>query len=399
MKTHSDHRMRPLRLLLMFILLASCYSTANLLIDFFREFILPLSDAQHRKIKLKDDLRTASNTASEASASSNTNNELHKPRVVLWSDRLERLQPQWTTSTTAAASTTTTNRTMDLSELPIPQHLRILPPPLCDPEDSDCVIPGSWQTTNNMTCNPIHEIDLNHFFDANDGAAAGPTITRQMERLRMVAKGSKRNVWKYLSEDVSSHSMFSSPRRRPVALKMFRYRMDKEYDFDPLTIEEQRRDAVLHEVTASSPYIVNMYGYCGASALFEFSDGGQLAGNIIKREGAMYGTELLRVAHRVAASVADVQMPDPAGLPTVAHADIHGQQWVKIDGEYKLTDFNLAIMLKRSKKTSKTLPFRRQVKDRVRSHNPSYQISQTYCTLFLSYSHLPLVIVNKVVRS
>jgi len=77
--------------------------------------------------------------------------------------------------------------------------------------------------------------------------------------------------------------------------------------------------------------------------------------------GAFYGNELLKISHRIAA----LRKPDSFGVPTVAHADIHGQRWVKVKGQYQLTDFYLAKMLKRSKKTNSTVPFRREVIDNV----------------------------------
>lgn len=337
----SNARMRPLRrprLLLYLVLVASLDNIIHLkfwLTESLWQAAQQSGDASSRMGGLND-RRIAATTSTLVQ----THN---KPRVVRWTDHHERHQPQWTASGHSSVFTLgkdMNNHTMELREPSQQQQrsYRSMPPPLCEPEDLDCEIPdhGSWQATNNMTCNPIHEIDLNDSY-----------------RLRIVAKGGKRFVWKYLDD---RGSLF--------ALKMFQYRADRPDDFGPMTIELQRRDALLHEVTASSPHIVNMHQYCGASALFDFGDGGQLE-KYVKRNGAFYGNELLRIAHRIAASVADLHKPDRYGIPSVAHADIHGQQWVKVNGQYQLTDFNLAKMLKRSKKTNSTVPFRREVIDNV----------------------------------
>jgi len=101
-----------------------------------------------------------------------------------------------------------------------------------------------------------------------------------------------------------------------------------------------------------------------ASAIYEYGDGGQLQENIA-RDGPIETDDLLRTAHGIAASVADLHFVDNSGKPTIAHSDIHGEQWIKVKGEYQLTDFNLAKLLKRSQKTNSTVPIRRDVVDNV----------------------------------
>lgn len=229
-------------------------------------------------------------------------------------------------------ATTSSNRTILFQEKDPPRYG--MPQPLCD-DPNDCIVPGTWQETNNMTCNPIHEIDL-------------------FDNLHIVGKGGKRLVFSMKEYDGSAQA----------ALKMFNYRASRKEDFGPMTIELQRRDALVHEVMSSSPYIVEMYGYCGASAIYEFGDGGSLLENIAS-DGALIGKELLWTAHRIAASVADLHFFDDSGNPTIAHLDIHGKQWIKVKGEYQLTGFNLAKQLKISRKTNLTIPFRRYVVDNV----------------------------------
>ena len=276
---------------------------------------------------------------------------IQKPIMIqiISSDTKQTLEGAFPLSLWGMMVPSATNRTLEWAEKETPQYG--MPRPLCgEPADPDCVIPGTWQQTNNMTCNPIHEIDLRDFFGR---PTAGDETAVKAERLRIVGKGGKRLAWQYRELDGTWR-----------ALKMFQHRADREDDFSPETIELQRRDALIHEVTSSSPFIVNMYGYCAASALYDFADGGQLDTNV-QNDGPPPRHELLRLSHRIAASVADLHHLDESGRPTIAHADIHGEQWVKVHGEYQLTDFNLAKLLKRSRRTNSTVPFRRDVVDHV----------------------------------
>jgi hypothetical protein len=261
-------------------------------------------------------------------------------------------------------------------ELPQNHEPRKYPPvkALCQGKGPDCTIPKLWLSTTNISaCNTIHELDL---------------LDHQI-----VAKGGKRLVWKvdlHLARNTTGprpskfYTTYNStlvrerhfpkvilfrwtppPIQETLALKMFLYRKEKPDDFGPQTIDYQHRDAVVHLVMSSSPYIVNIYGYCGASALYDYADGGNLQQNI-EEKGPLQGDELLDVAHRIVASVADLHRPSRKTQQSmIAHADIYGKQWVKVRGQYQLTDFNLAKLLVRSKSDNTTFPFTRDVVDNV----------------------------------
>ncbi|CAB9513684.1 KDEL motif-containing protein 1 [Seminavis robusta] len=257
---------------------------------------------------------------------------------------------------------------------------------LCEGKGPDCVIPELWLSNRNITaCNPIHEIDL----------SKGP---------RIVAKGGKRLVWKVSQPVVKKYETggkFSTTHNATVqrkkrfpnvvlfrlkppreddlaALKMFRLSRDMPNDFGPQSIDNQHRDAMIHQLLTSSPNIVNIYGYCGASAVYDFADGGNLQDNILgstyKKQkkgmqakpgsGPLHEDELLDVAHQIASSLADLHLLNThTGEPMISHADIYGPQWVKVRGKYQLTDFNLAKLLVRSKFKNVMYPFTRDVVD------------------------------------
>jgi len=102
--------------------------------------------------------------------------------------------------------------------------------------------------------------------------------------------------------------------------------------------------------------IVNIYGHCSNSALFDFCGGGNLFQIFESKPSSI---ELLRVAFEVTASVADAHNFDSMGRPTIAHTDIKPDQWLLgPDGHYRLNDFNRARFLGWDQEENVTCPFR-----------------------------------------
>jgi hypothetical protein len=232
--------------------------------------------------------------------------------------------------------------------------------PLCGEDDTDCEIMGPWQESNNMTCNPIHEIDLNHFF-------VNTREDEPLENIRYVTRGSVRVTWGFRDFDGTKR-----------ALKMLR--LFGKHDFTPELIDMHRLDAVVNEAVSASPYIVSIYGYCALSTVYEFCNGGSLKTNVLEK-GPPPRDEMLRIAHRIAASIADLHHVDEFGRATIMHKDVHSAQWLMVDGEYRLTDFNYAQLLTWSWKTNSTVPYRRKKPTIVRTH-----AQLLFClVIFLSY--------------
>lgn len=237
---------------------------------------------------------------------------------------------------------------------------------------NECKVPGggAWQKANFPSCNSLHEIDLPLALTSNSPTAINA---------KLVGQGGKRLVWKI--KDTASLLPYSTINvTSAVALKMFKYRKDRDQDFGPLSLDFQRRDAVIHQATAASPYIVNIHGFCGASALYDFADGGDLQHNIDKK-GALQGENLLKTAYQLAAGLKDLHQVHMGKnrTPSVAHADIYGSQWVKVKGRYRLTDFNLAKFLVKNKTTAEVLSFRRDVVDNVSSDGDQSSTKSLFC--------------------
>jgi hypothetical protein len=133
-------------------------------------------------------------------------------------------------------------------------------------------------------------------------------------------------------------------------------RLTGERDFTPDIMARHRRDAVISEAVSSSPYITRIYGYCANSAVYDFGDGGDLMTNVLDN-GPPPEDQMLYVAHRIVASVADFHLVDEWGHAATVDTDLHWKQWIMIDGQYYLNDFNNALLLTWSKKTNATIPY------------------------------------------
>jgi hypothetical protein len=188
---------------------------------------------------------------------------------------------------------------------------------------------ADWQASHRPTCNNFHELDWLNFIEGTQ------------ENLLWISNGAYRDVW-----------MVREPVGGRLALKTLLY--DEKREFDIRNFDRHRRDAVAFEALTKSPYIANIYGYCSNSALFDFCTEGDLF-DVFDDDPSK--KELLAIAYRVAQSVADAHNFDSRGRPTIAHTDIKPDQWIKIDGEYKLNDFNRARLLAWDTEANEVCPF------------------------------------------
>lgn len=195
-----------------------------------------------------------------------------------------------------------------------------------------CVDQHEWQSASYPTCNALHETSFNTF----------PQAARTTEdEVVFVARGAYRRVFLVRQWDGT-----------PLALKTVKR---KSSEFRPKMYEKHRIDAMAMERLTSSPYVVDVFGFCGNSGLFEFSDEGNLSDRV--DEGDIPKLDKLKLAHRAAAALADAHMLDDEGRATLAHADLAIRQYVSIGGEYKLNDFNKSHFLKVNPKTKEVCGF------------------------------------------
>ena len=201
--------------------------------------------------------------------------------------------------------------------------------PLKKPDDmktrETCTGP-EWQALYHPSCNEIHQVDL---------ACHGTDI---------IANGAFRDVWKIPETSGGSYR----------ALKTLRY-LDKR-EFDLKNFDRHRRDAMVFDQLVTSPHVVDIYGHCANSALFDYCEGGTLLDFFETKPDKL---RVLEVAHSVASSIADAHHLDREGRPTIAHTDIKPDQWLLgRDGNYRLGDFNRARFLMWDTQAKEVCPFR-----------------------------------------
>jgi hypothetical protein len=189
-------------------------------------------------------------------------------------------------------------------------------------ETKDCKAQYEWQKNSFPTCNHLFEQDLTHLeLDVNGN-----------DTVRMLAHGYWRDVWRV------------QERQEKVVLKTIRY----EHDYEPRNYDRHRRDAMAMEQLTSSNWVMDIYGYCGNSGLFEFADGGSLDDSLwAEDEDKWTSSESLVVAFQVASGLAAVHNHPKEGIPAIAHTDITTSQFVYVgsSGIYKLNDFNRYVMI------------------------------------------------------
>jgi len=122
-------------------------------------------------------------------------------------------------------------------------------------ETETCEAQYDWQRHHHPNCNHLME---------QDWTRVGLVYRRGHSYVRFLAHGYFRDVWK----------LQAGPEK--TALKTLRYK----HDVNGRHFDRHRRDAVTMEQLTSSPWVVDIYGFCGNSGIFEYADGGSLEDNI-----------------------------------------------------------------------------------------------------------------------
>lgn len=143
------------------------------------------------------------------------------------------------------------------------------------------------------------------------------------------------------------------------------------------------------ERLTKSNFVVDIYGMCGNSGLFEFADGGDIKDAIIpkgdEKKKNMTQLEKLHIgkstldcwscnaektsshpcsnialllkATQASMGLAAVHNVDKEGRSSIAHTDISPSQYIRVDGIYKLNDFNRARFLRWNHHKEQACPY------------------------------------------
>ena len=206
-------------------------------------------------------------------------------------------------------------------------------------ETETCRPQYEWQTQQFPTCNSVHEIDmLRQYLPHTDIVA-----------FWLVANGYWRDVWVFGEEATQSSSVLKTQRI--------------EHPMTPRNLDRHRRDALSLERLTSSPWILDIYAFCGASGAFELATGGDIDRAVYATEdnkNNMTSLEKLYIATQASMGVAAVHNFEKEGVASIAHTDITSGQFVKIEstGLYKLNDFNRARFIQWSKTADEPCTFK-----------------------------------------
>jgi len=224
-----------------------------------------------------------------------------------------------------------------------------------------CVAQYDWQETTIATCNLLMEIDMtnlnrlpmfheNHYNNKHDLPVSSSSLHSYS---RILSNGYWRDVW-----EIENLLRYKGKEEETFILKTQRY----EHDWEERNYDRHRRDAVAMEQLTPSNFIMDIYAFCGASGLFQFADGGDLASaidynNDLKEDGnekRWTSQEKLIIAYQLASGVTDMHNFANEGVPAISHTDIDSGQFVYVeeDGLYKLNDFNRGRFIGKNKKTN-----------------------------------------------
>lgn len=227
-------------------------------------------------------------------------------------------------------------------------------------ETDECKAQWAWQKQSIPTCNPIHEVDMTNpiLLHQRQLQQQEHNVSNDSEALRLVANGFWRDLWIVQTATTSNRIILQQedasllPSQHDTANKFVLKTIRYQHPFFPRNFDRHRRDAMAMERLTSSPYIVNIYAFCGNSGAFEYADGGDIttalwplvrvrSNNVAKRVPAnLTSLERFHIGIQAAMGVAAMHNVDQEGRASIAHTDISPTQFVKVNNRYKLNDFN-----------------------------------------------------------
>ncbi|KAL7501699.1 hypothetical protein ACHAWT_009568 [Skeletonema menzelii] len=295
--------------------------------------------------------------------------------------------------------------------------------------NGDCVPMAPWQTTSYPNCNSIHEIDL--VLSSGKGSIAFPPLqnrntaatTTTSAATKMRRRWLSQHPWQHFKDDPHQKSPELNPmmgivqqeditflgqgwfraawrmdvegleeydddeedyyQRESVVLKTLRY----EREFLPEYYELHRRDALAMERLTASPYVLDVYGYCGQSAINELANFGiEGMSSLEKVARGFRGLDIepvsrikLQLATMVAQGVSHLHSIDysdfvldddgsgykpGASNATLVHYDLNPRNIAIVKrGKPKLNDFNVAEFLMWNPKTNSKCGFEGRFKE------------------------------------
>lgn len=199
-----------------------------------------------------------------------------------------------------------------------------------------CEPMAEWQNTHYPTCNNLHELEIDRANESNI--------------FLMSDNGFFRSAW----------SVEGAEDDQRTVLKMLQ--IDESLGFDDHTFGLHRIDAAVMERMTSSPFIVDVYSFCGQSVVTEFCVSAKY--EVITNENATF-TERLQASIDITQGLLALHSIDypNATKPSFVHMDLkphNVMQTIKRPGtrsRLKLNDFNLGLALRQDPATKETCAY------------------------------------------
>lgn len=183
--------------------------------------------------------------------------------------------------------------------------------------EGDCEPMRWWQQTSFPTCNKMHEIDMTD------------------SRFRKIARGGYNDIFKLKDIDGTSYVM-----------KILQGPYDTEWT--DRNFDRVRRDSLVMERATKSPFVMDIYGFCGFAQVVDYGRDGNLDSVDFRR--ATQHQKLIYAA-QAAQALADVHDIDGDGISAISHGDFALKQYIKVGSVYKLNDFNRGRFIRWNKRT------------------------------------------------
>eukprot|EP00980_Cylindrotheca_fusiformis_P021777 scaffold8600_cov111-Cylindrotheca_fusiformis.AAC.9 len=172
--------------------------------------------------------------------------------------------------------------------------------------EGDCEPMQWWQETSFPSCNKMHEIHMESQFT-------------------FIANGGYNSV--FVLNDIDGAQR---------VVKILQY----ETDHTDRNFDRVRRDSLIMERASQSPYVVNIFSFCGFAQVVEFGEHGNLDDVTYDYYNDLTSHQKIQIATQVAQGLADVHNIDGDGISSMSHGDYASKQYILIDGRFKLNDFN-----------------------------------------------------------
>lgn len=182
-----------------------------------------------------------------------------------------------------------------------------------------CTPMANWQRTHYPTCNLVHSLP-------------------PQDATLLSTRGSWRTVWK-----VETTNDADTTTTKKMVLKMLNF---PERDFDHDSFVHHQTDARIMEQLSWSPFVVDIFSFCGQSVMTEWAP--QDGRSLIKDKSLTY-RDRLKLARDLARGLDHIHSLDyRAGTnATFAHNDINMANIVNTHGRViKYNDFNIGAMLR-----------------------------------------------------